>query len=155
MVSNLRRRKGRERGAAAVEFALVLPLLLAVVFGAIQYGMYFWSMQGGSSAAREGARRAAVGQLDACTDFRTYVKGRIGSTSSDANGATITRSYQTASGVAVPIGSVAAGDVVTVTVTFDGYDFKLPFLPFINDGVVTQAADARVENVLVQPQACT
>ena len=154
MVSNLRRRKGRERGAAAVEFALVLPLLLAVVFGAIQYGMYFWSMQGGSSAAREGARRAAVGQLDVCNDFRTYVKDRIGSTSSNTHAATITRKYKTEAGVAVPVGSVVAGNVVTVTVTFKSYDFKLPFIPFINDGVVTQAADARVENVPVQPEAC-
>jgi len=145
----------RDDGAAAVEFALILPVLLVVVFGLIQYGLYFWSMQGGSSAAREAARRGAVGQLVSCADFRTYVRDRIGPTSSDATHATITRTYKTVGGLPVTAGSVAAGDVVTVTVTFKGYDMDFPLVPFIDDGMVAQAADSRVENVPTQPEVCT
>lgn len=44
------------RGASAVEFALVLPLLLAVVLGAIDWGYYFFVEQVVVNAAREGAR---------------------------------------------------------------------------------------------------
>ncbi len=49
-------RHRRERGAAAVEFALVLPLLLALVLGTIDWGYYFFVEQVVVNAAREGAR---------------------------------------------------------------------------------------------------
>ena len=53
-------RRRDERGAAAVEFALVLPILLLLVFGVIAYG-YMLSFRGSlSQAAAEGAREAAV-----------------------------------------------------------------------------------------------
>jgi hypothetical protein len=50
-----RRRRG-ERGASAVEFALVSPLLFTLLFGAIDYGLYFADaltvQQGVADAAR-------------------------------------------------------------------------------------------------------
>ncbi len=46
----------RERGAAAVEFALVVPLLLTLVFGIISYGYLLSFRQSLSQAAAEGAR---------------------------------------------------------------------------------------------------
>lgn len=153
------RRLGRptvrtEGGAAAVEFAIILPLLLLLVFGLIQYGLYFWSMQGGSSAVREAARRGAVGQPTSCTEFRNYVKARIGVTG-DQSSAVITRSYKDPSGAPRAPADVLVGDVVTVTVRFKSYDMNIPFVPFINDGVVTQSADSRVEYVIGAPEACS
>ena len=50
-----------ERGAAAVEFAIVALLLFAILFGTIQFGMAFNRSQGLQAAAREGARLAAIG----------------------------------------------------------------------------------------------
>lgn len=50
-----------ERGASAVEFALVLVPLLAILFGIIQYGFVFARAQGVEGAARQAARLAAVG----------------------------------------------------------------------------------------------
>jgi Flp pilus assembly protein TadG len=35
------RRRRDEGGAAAVEFALLAPIVLLLVFGIIQYGLYF------------------------------------------------------------------------------------------------------------------
>ncbi|MDT8380433.1 MAG: pilus assembly protein [Desulfotignum sp.] len=47
---------GNEKGATAVEFAIVLPLLLLVVFGVIEWGLYMYNRQVITNAAREGAR---------------------------------------------------------------------------------------------------
>ena len=49
-----------ERGAAAVEMALVLPLLLVLLFGIIGYGYMLSFRQAISQSAAEGARTAAV-----------------------------------------------------------------------------------------------
>lgn len=51
-----------ERGASAVEFALVLPLLVLFLFGILQFGIAFTRTQGMEAAAREGARVASLGR---------------------------------------------------------------------------------------------
>src|SRR5438045_2129443 len=48
----------RSRGAATVEMALVLPIVLLFMFGIFEYGRYFMTMQLFNNAAREGARYA-------------------------------------------------------------------------------------------------
>jgi Flp pilus assembly protein TadG len=53
-------RVGDDRGAAALEFALVLPVLLIVVFGLIDFGRMLNAQLIVSDAAREGARAAAI-----------------------------------------------------------------------------------------------
>lgn len=52
----------RDRGAVAVELALVLPVLLLVVFGCIDFGRMLNAQIALTQAAREGARWAALGQ---------------------------------------------------------------------------------------------
>ena len=55
------RRKDRDRGAAAVEFALCLPILLLLVFGIIDFGRALNAQLTLTQAAREGERLAALG----------------------------------------------------------------------------------------------
>ena len=56
-----RRAGGREeRGSAALEFALVLPILVMLVFGVIAFGYMLSFRQAVSQAAAEGGRAAAV-----------------------------------------------------------------------------------------------
>lgn len=54
-------RFGRDdRGAAAVEFALVLPILVVLVFGVVDFGRALFAYNYLTSAVREGGRFAAV-----------------------------------------------------------------------------------------------
>ncbi len=48
------------RGAAAVEFAVVAPIFLLLVFGMIEYGRMVMVQQVITNASREGARRAVL-----------------------------------------------------------------------------------------------
>jgi Flp pilus assembly protein TadG len=49
-----------ERGAAAVEFALVFPVFLLIALGTIDFGYYFFINGIVTNAAREGARAGSV-----------------------------------------------------------------------------------------------
>jgi Flp pilus assembly protein TadG len=51
----------RQGGAAAVEFAVLLPLLVVLLFGFVQFGLATGDRIQAASAAREGARLAVVG----------------------------------------------------------------------------------------------
>lgn len=53
-----------ERGQATVELALVVPVLLLILFGIMEFGRIFSSYLIVTNAAREGARWAAVGADD-------------------------------------------------------------------------------------------
>jgi Flp pilus assembly protein TadG len=50
----------RNRGQAVIEFALVLPLLLIILFGIVEFARAWMTVSVLTSAAREGARLAAV-----------------------------------------------------------------------------------------------
>jgi Flp pilus assembly protein TadG len=50
----------REDGAAAVEFALVLPILIVLVFGIIEFGFALYNKEVITNASREGARYGIV-----------------------------------------------------------------------------------------------
>jgi TadE-like protein len=52
--------RARDRGAVAVEFALLLPILLLLVFGMIDFGRALNYQITLTQAAREGARLAAL-----------------------------------------------------------------------------------------------
>jgi Flp pilus assembly protein TadG len=56
----MRRRLRGERGAAAVEFALIVPLLIVLVLGIAEFGHAFQVQGTLSAAAREGVRLMAL-----------------------------------------------------------------------------------------------
>jgi len=60
-----------ERGAAAVEFAIVAPLLFMLVFAVIQFGLAFLQVQTIRGAVREGGRAAAVGGSESDVEEKT------------------------------------------------------------------------------------
>jgi Flp pilus assembly pilin Flp len=110
----------REEGAAAVEFALLLPLLVLLLFGFIQFGTAFNTRIQATNAAREAARAAVIG-IDNWDDvggleFWEGVRQRAGV--GDISNCTLSTDP------AVP---VVGG---TLTVTFDfPLDLVIPFMP--------------------------
>jgi Flp pilus assembly protein TadG len=68
-----------DRGAAAVELALVLPVLLLVLFGIIDFGRMLNTQLTLTEAAREGARAAALRQ-SAATRVQSATTGLTGVT---------------------------------------------------------------------------
>lgn len=53
-------RKNLQQGAAAVEFAVILPMLLLLVFGGIEFGLVMFNKQVITNASREAARAGIV-----------------------------------------------------------------------------------------------
>ena len=60
-----------ERGQALVEFALVIPLLLMLLFAIIQFGIAFNHYVTLTDAVRAGSRVAAVSRFEACPSCET------------------------------------------------------------------------------------
>ena len=54
------RRKRDDRGAVMVEFAIVLPVLLLILLGIIEFGRAYNTQVSIQAAAREGARELAL-----------------------------------------------------------------------------------------------
>lgn len=138
-----------EHGASAVEFALVSVPVIVLLFGLIQYGLYFWAMQGGSDIARSAARLASVGDPATCDAFRDDVRAKVDGLTGSGSTAEITRTYTQQTPAEVTI-----GDTVEVRVRFKSIDLHFPFIPFIDDGMVTATAESRVDYVPAQPETC-
>ena len=145
-----RLRHRREDGAAALEFGLVAPVIFLLIFGIIQFGYLFWSLQTAAATAREATRQLIVGTDEGCAlaNARRMAAGpAIGSTPPSA-----TPVYRDAGGnvVAQPVD----GGTVTVAVSFQTLDMGLPMLPVPDHGNVTQEVTNRVENVPAVPLTC-
>ena len=50
-----------DRGAVAVEFALLLPILVVIILGIIEFGLVYNTQITITNAAREGARALSIG----------------------------------------------------------------------------------------------
>jgi Flp pilus assembly protein TadG len=103
-VSRSRISRRREHGGAAVEFALVLPIFVAIMFGMVDYGWYFYQKFSFASAIREGVRYGALFRDDVAAGSKPDVEARaeavrrcnLGSVPTGAGGATITATLQDA-----------------------------------------------------------
>jgi Flp pilus assembly protein TadG len=106
------RRRGQD-GAAAVEFALVAPLLMLLVFGVISYGYMLSFRQALSQGAAEGARAAAVSPYPSATDKEQAALDAINDALDvDAYGVTCSG---TASGSALKKDSATVGTCSVIT----------------------------------------
>ncbi len=132
--------KLNERGAAATEFALLLPVFLLILFGIIEFGMIMYGREVVTNAAREGARAGIV---------QGPPKRTVGDITTIAN------SYLTGTGVNqadvtfTPTGvGLASPNTLTVTAVYN-YNFLIPYIPNVlgvpNPLVITTQAVMRHE----------
>ncbi|MDX6485972.1 MAG: hypothetical protein QOF43_1125 [Gaiellaceae bacterium] len=89
--SNIR----NERGQTMVEFVLVLPVLLVVLFGIIQFGLTFNNYIALTDAVRAGARTAAVSRFatNPTSDTTARVKNASGDLDPAKVGVTVTSTW--------------------------------------------------------------
>jgi Flp pilus assembly protein TadG len=111
-------------GATAVEFALVLPMFLMLVFGSIEFGRLLWTQQALQEAAIAGARCVAIAQGSNANNSPCAASGSYSSTTTMSYIQTVASGWGLSlpsSGInANPAGSgVCAGlSQVTLTSTF-------------------------------------
>lgn len=74
--ASLRRWRRDQRGASAVEFAFVIPVVVLVFAGIIQFGALFFLQNHMTNVAREASRRYAVGELTK-TGAETWAKNNL------------------------------------------------------------------------------
>ena len=105
-MSRFRRRR---RGAAAVEFALVSPLLFTVAFGIIEFGRAFMVAETLNTAARNGCRTAV---LTGMTNLN--VTSAVNQNLTGISGTTTTILVN---GYSSDVSSAVTGDSITVQIS--------------------------------------
>ena len=136
-MSRLYKFKNNENGQTLVEFALILPILLLLVMGIIQFGIIFSAQIGITNAAREGARVAAVG----------YSESEVQDTVSHTVGSHISFNL-VSTGVVYPAGATIGQDVTVTVVGEVELIVPIPdvFVPGGSIGL-TAVSTMRVENL--------
>ena len=61
-----------QKGAAIIEFAIILPFLLLLLCGTIEFGLLFYNKQVVTNASREGARAGITAKVSS-TEVKTIV----------------------------------------------------------------------------------
>jgi Flp pilus assembly protein TadG len=138
-----------QRGAVAVEFALILPLMLMLILGIIEFGIGYHSWDTTQNAVREGARLAAVDPSE------TNIEQRVRGTSSFLNQSQLVVDIE----CSPPGGGAFAacpaavdwdeGDIVRIKATY-AYDWITPLPGFVGLGAnmtMTSQAEARFEGL--------
>jgi Flp pilus assembly protein TadG len=116
-----------ERGAALVEFALVVPLLVLMMCATIDFGLAVYTLNNLTAAVREGGRYASTIDQGGPTANDTRVRDRVYSYIDGLNnGLTMAQTKALITNTAPDPGN---GYLITVKIT--GYPYK-PVTPLAN-----------------------
>jgi Flp pilus assembly protein TadG len=135
-----RRHTSRQDGQAVVEFVVILPVLLLVLMAIYQFGQVFVNYMDVTSAAREGARKAAVSRvIGSCASVDSLAISSARGAASDLNQSTLTVT------VSRPCTNNAyvQGSDVTVTST---YPYAISIMGMVvASGTLSSSTTMRVE----------
>lgn len=130
-----RRNRVARRAAATVEFAVVAPVLILLIFGMLEFSRLMMVEQILTNAAREGSRKAVLAgskETDVTSVISSYLDG------SGIKGAKVK--------VSPDPGSAAGGAAVTVTVEVPFSDVSwLPHAIFLQNTTVRASVVMRKE----------
>lgn len=139
---NVARRSGvsHERGAAAVEFAFVAPLLIALLLGILDYGIWFSESLNLRQVVRESARQAVVKSFDTSCAGNDIAKVVCATNKelSPIAGTAYTR-------VALPGAEWKRGDAILVCSMVD-VDAVTGFTPLPSGGVLRSKTTMSIES---------
>ncbi len=131
---------GRERGSALIEAAIVLPIIVMLVFGVVDFGFMINRSTLISNAAREGAREGTFGGDAAAIEARV----REAASTLDQADLTVTVTCTKEDGSACPGVSYdaewEAGGSVIVTVAYT-YNFITPIVGSLGIGSTQLTSD--------------
>ena len=149
-------RERNERGATLVEFAFVVPILLLLIFAAIDFGVAYNNQQSLRNAAREAGRRAIVGPSKvaehgcAAGDVACLVKARADA--GDLTGASTWTKVcfpASASGTddcpTTNPGAKNIGDVIRICAIYPVDSLTGLLSPFLNNVRLTTRVNLRLE----------
>lgn len=117
-------RDSARTGAAAVEAAIVLPVIALILLGSIDVGQSIYVAQVVNEASREGARQATRYDTKSEDVVRTTVREFVRGSFSGASDAALSVNFSTSTGNPIQSGDlskVTSGSPITVQVVLD-YD---------------------------------
>ncbi len=133
-----------QKGVAAAEFALIMPVLSILAFGIIEYSLFLYDQQMITNASREGARAGIVSSPSALTDDEittvvdNYVDNKLINFNA-VNSPTTTIQRESADGT-----TFVFGDDLTVIVTYT-YEFLL--FPALVTNLMGMTTDGTIDLV--------
>ena len=133
MYQKLRKITKSERGSAAVEFALLLPIIATLTFGMIDFGRMLWFQEVLVNATRTGARQ---GTLFNSGNGQAQIQGFVGQ--SLANGGV------PAAGLNVTVNGLGTGQGNPLTVTS-----SIPWNYMVIDGLIPNLSTSQLQATVV------
>jgi uncharacterized membrane protein len=116
----------RARAAAVVEFAVILPLLLVILFGIIEYGYVFMVRLTLQNAAREGCRIAVLQTtVEPYSEVSTRVEQIMATTGISSYGVAMTHATDPCNPMETVTVSVPYTDVSLMGGFFGEHDYDL------------------------------
>jgi Flp pilus assembly protein TadG len=149
----------KRKGQALVEFALVLPFLILLVLGIMEFGWLTKNQLTIDNAAREGARSAALGKTT--TDITSVINNQTSTVPYSSTQLTITMKRDdnssgtndyiyantlkdTTDSNGNSVNDAPAGSMIKVTVSIPEHSLT-GFFPFLNNRTISAAVVMRRE----------
>ena len=114
--------KKGSRGVALIEFALILPLLITLIFGTIEMGWLLFVRIQMTSAVQEGVRFITSDEGQTSSSTTTYVKSRLQSLGVQSSHTTVAVSPN-------DVSTAYRGDPIAVSISIPAIDVTLINFP--------------------------